>query len=314
MTKTLAVLGATGHQGGSVINNLLADPELSHQYSIRAITRNTASSKAVALSKQRVEVVQANTNDPTSLARAFSGADYLFLVTTPALGPDAMATEMATIKSIADTAVASGVQYIIFSTLPNYSAISGGKYTAVTPFDAKALGEEYIRSLPVKSAFWCGGYFMENWHEQPFLLPKPSARDDGSYVMQRNVPGTVRIPYVAATEDCGKSVNAILAEPEKYAGEVFHAAVATYSLEELAAILSKATGKTVRYEQVSDEEFSEQVPMWQEVFVQIYKFKEGFGGYFGPGTEEKVQWAKERVRGRLTTLEEYLEAYPVVSQ
>lgn len=55
-------------------------------------------------------------------------------------------------KGIADAAVAQGCQYIIFSTLPAVSKISSGKHTTMTPFDAKAVVEKSIRSLPIKSS------------------------------------------------------------------------------------------------------------------------------------------------------------------
>ena len=306
MSKTLAVFGATGHQGSSVISNVLSDPELSKKYQLRAITRDVNSDKVKKL-KQQVEVVAGDLTNHASIEKALTGANFVFIVTTPSFGPDAVEVEFNIIKSVADVAVEKGLEYIIFSTLPSCSDLSGGKYTAITAFDAKAEGEKYIKTLPIKSAFWCGGFFMENFETQPFLGPQPNG--DGTYSLIRNVPPTLRLPYIDATGDTGKFVNAILAEPDKYEGQTFNAAVDLYSLTEIAVILSKASGKTVVYKQLSNEDFKDSLPFMGELFAQGGACQAEYG-YFGPGTEEKVAWAAKNARGKLTTLPEYFQKHP----
>ena len=232
-------------------------------------------------------------------------------MTTPSFGPNAVETEFQVGKTIVDLAIKQGVVFIIFSTLPSVTDLSGGKYTKVTPFDAKAKIETYIRGSSVKSAFFAGGYFMENWHTQNFLSPRKD--EDGSWILARHVSGATQVPYVAV-EDIGKFVGAILAEPGKYEGKTFHAAAVLYTLEEIAAILSRATGKEIRYKRISVEEFEATLPFEGDtasIFVEIWSFQEEFG-YFGPGTEGLVRWGVENVRGRLTTLEEYLVGRPLV--
>ena len=306
MSKTLAVLGATGRQGSSVISNVLSDPELSERYKLRAITRYANSDKVKTL-KQQVEVVEGDVTHRASIAKALAGANFVFIVTTPSVGPDAVEVEVNIIKTVADVAVEQGLEYIIFSTLPSYSDLSGGKYTAVTAFDAKAEGEKYIKSLPIKSAFWCGGYFMENFETQPFLGPQPNG--DGTYSLVRNVRPSCRLPYIDAAGDTGKFVTAILAKPDKYEGQTFYAAVGFYSLTEIADILCKASGKTVVYKQLSNEDFAKSLPFMGELFADGGAFQDEYG-YFGPGTEEKVAWSAKNARGKLTTLPEYFQKHP----
>lgn len=307
MCKTLAVFGATGHQGGSVIRNVLSDPELSKRYELRAITRDTNADKAQALKEQQVEVVEGDVKDRASMAKALAGANFVFIVNAPEFGPDAFEAELKTIKSIADVAVEQGLEYIIFSTLPSYRDISGGKYTAVTPFDAKAAGEKYIKTLPIKSAFWCGGYFMENFASQPFLGPQPN--DDGTYSFIRNVPPTTKLPYVDASADTGKFVNAILADPAKFEGQTFYGVADFYTATEIAALLTKISGKTVLFKQLSDGDFAKSLPFFGDLFAQGGAFQTKYG-YFGPGVEEKVAWSIKNARGKLTTLPEYFERNP----
>ncbi|EPE36427.1 NAD(P)-binding Rossmann-fold containing protein [Glarea lozoyensis ATCC 20868] len=308
MKNILAVFGATGIQGGSIINHVLNDPELSQIYEIRAITRDTTSDKAKKL-KEKVTVVEGDVFDPASLATALNGAHTIFAMTTPSFTPDAVEIESNSAKTIADVAVQKGAQYIIFSTLPSVTELSGGKYTHVTPFDAKAVAEKYIRSLPIKSAFVSYGFFMENFHTQPFLGPQKTS--DGTWVLARHISSKHKVPYIDATGDAGKFVGAILAEPEKYAGKTFCAAQALYSFDEIVAILSKTTGKTVVYKQISLDDFEKSLPFAPVLFSEGLSFLEEFGGYFGPLTDELVTWAAGNIKGRLTTLEEFLRANPL---
>jgi uncharacterized protein YbjT (DUF2867 family) len=308
MTKILAVFGATGVQGGSVINYVLNDPKLSQTYEIRAITRDTNSEKAKQL-KEKVTVVEGDVLNPASLETALAGAHTVFAMTTPTFGPDAVEVECNNAKTIADVAVKKGVAYIIFSTLPAVTEISNGKYTHVTPFDAKALAEKYIRGLAIKSAFVSYGFFMENFQTQPFLGPQKAP--DGTWVLSRHVSSNTKLPYIDATGDAGKFVGAILAEPDKYEGKTFCAAAALYSYEGIVTLLSKATGKAIVFKQISLDEFTKSLPFAPVLFADGLSFAEEFGGYFGRDTEKLVAWAAENVRGRLTTLEEYLEAHPI---
>ena len=307
MSEILAIFGATGQQGGSVINYVLNDRELSQKYKIRAITRDVNSEKAKEL-KGKVEIVQGDVLDRASLEIALIGTHTVFAMTTPAFGPDGLEVEYNNGKAIADVAVEKGAKYIIFSTLPPVKQISGGKYTMVTPFDAKAKVEEYIRGLPIKSAFYSGGSFMENFQSQPFLAPKEAP--DGTWVIARHISSKTQFPLIDAVGDTGKFVGAILAEPDKYEGKTFCAAAGIYTLEEVIAIMSKATGKTIIYKQISLEDFKRSLPFAADVFAEAYSFGEEYG-YFGPNSEKLVAWAAKNARGRLTTFEEYLEAHPL---
>jgi uncharacterized protein YbjT (DUF2867 family) len=307
MSKILAVFGATGQQGGSVVSYVLNDPELSQKYKIRAITRDANSEKAKQL-KEKVEVVQGDVLNRASLETALAGAHTVFAMTTPSFGPDGLEVEYNSGKTIADVAVEKGAEYIIFSTLPPVTEISGGKYTKVTPFDAKAKAEQHIRGLHIKSAFYSPGYFMENLQSQTFLAPRQAP--DGTWVMARHTSPKTLLPYIDAVGDTGKFVGAILAETDKYEGKTFCGAAALYSWEELAAIMSEATGKTVVYEQIPPEEFKKSLPFMADMFVEGFSYQEEFG-YFGPDSKKLVAWAAENARGRLSTFQEYLETHPL---
>jgi len=293
---------------------VLNDPQLSQEYKIRAITRDVNSAKSKQL-KDVVDVVQGDVFDPESLKSALSGVHTVFIMNAPSFGPDGLETEFNSVKAIADTALEKSVKYIIFSTLPPIAEISGGKYTRVTPFDAKAKAEQYIRSLPIKSAFICPGSFMENFlsEAQAFLAPRKAP--DGTWVFSRHNSPESRLPLIDAVGDTGKFVGAILAEPDKYEGKSFYAATALYSLEEIAAILSKATGQTFVYKQISVEDFQKGLPFDDEtfigIFVDYFSYVEDFGYYGGTDAAKKISWAVENARGKVSTLEEFLVAHPL---
>jgi uncharacterized protein YbjT (DUF2867 family) len=308
MPKTLAIIGATGQQGTSVVNFVLNDPELSKKYNIRAITRDVNSEKASKLKERGVEVVQGDLEDTASIKKALTGAHTLFLVTAPAWTASDLKPELDVIKKTADTAVEAGVEYIIFSSLPSITDISGGKYTRVHPFDAKAEGEKYIRTLPVKSAFVRLGFFLENILQVPFWAPQKDA--EGNWVMTNMVSSQTRLPWIDNGSNCGSYVGAILAEPDKYEGVGFDAAEGYYSMDELVAIESKVTGKDISYNQTTPEKFIESLPFLKDVFLDAFKAGEEFG-YFGPEGEKSVAWAAEKVKGKLVTPEEFFQAHPL---
>jgi uncharacterized protein YbjT (DUF2867 family) len=256
MSKILAIFGATGQQGGSVLSHVLNDPELSKEYTIRAITRDPSSKSAESLKKLNVEVVKSDLTDKSSVSAALKGAHTVFVLTAPNFGPNAKAEEFTQGKNMADGAVEEKVNYLIFSTLPSVTRLSGGRYTKVHSFDVKEEIEQYIRTLPIKSAFFAPGSFMQNF--QNIMAPRPNG--SGGYVISRPVSAQACLPLIDTAGDTGKYVGAILAEPEKYEGKTFCAASALYSMEEMAKIISKSSGKSVTYEEISGETFRAYLP------------------------------------------------------
>ena len=138
MSKLLTVFGATGQQGGSVVNYVINDPELSKIYKVRGITRDPSCTSAQALQSKGVEVVKADADDKKSLQRALHGTHTVFGVTATIYDAKLKERELAQGKAMTDAAVASGVQYLIFSTLTNGGKLSGGKIQNLAHFDVKA--------------------------------------------------------------------------------------------------------------------------------------------------------------------------------
>ena len=148
MSKLLVVFGATGNQGGSVIASVLNDPVLSKEYKIRAITRDPSKPAAETLQQQKgVEVVKGDADDKASLKPSLQGAHTVFSVTASVYDDKLYEREIAQGKAIADAAIATGAQYIIYSTLPSIEKFSGGKFKNGAHFNVKYDVEQYIVSI-----------------------------------------------------------------------------------------------------------------------------------------------------------------------
>src|SRR5262245_3781015 len=177
--KIIAVVGATGSQGGGVCQAILADPN--GGFAVRAITRNPDKDKAKALAAQGAEVVSANLDDVESLTKAFAGAHGVYGVTN-FWEHFSAEKEKTQAKNIADAAKAAGVKHVIWSTLEDTRKFMDSGDTRmpflqekyrVPHFDAKAEADAYFSGLPVTylvtSFYWDNLYLFG-------LAPK---KDDG---------------------------------------------------------------------------------------------------------------------------------------
>ena len=306
MSKLLVVFGATGQQGGSLISTVLADPNLSKQYKIRAVTRDTSKPAAQTLKSKGVELAQADADDKASLQQALKQAHTVFILTTTPDGAEAKEIEIKQGKLIADAAVAAGAQYLIFSSASPAKKISGKD---VDIFDAKADIEDYIRGLKVKSAFYHPGFFMENFRGNS----QPRATDEPGVYRIANIPANeTRIPLLDTAADTGKFIAPILANPDKYEGKVFCGATKMYSYDEVAQAISNATGKKVIYKSLPSHVFRTFLP--PDAAGPAVQMLEWFrdSGYYGPKTQEQVDWTVEQVsQGSLTTFEDFLKKNPI---
>ncbi|KAH8589149.1 hypothetical protein B0O99DRAFT_637359, partial [Bisporella sp. PMI_857] len=303
MSKNLLVVfGATGNQGGSIANYVLDDPKLSSKYSVRAITRSASNLQAQILKSKGAEIVEADLNNPSSLKAAVAGAHTVFAVTTTQLSGNTRAIETAQAKALCSELIAADAKYLIWSTLPHVEVISNGNLK-VEHFDTKAEIAEFIRSLPIKSAFFAPGYFMQNFTTE--LMPAtPSPANDGTYVFATLCKNDTLLPLVDVT-DVGKWVATILEEPDKYQGKVLAAAQGLYAWDEIAQIISKATGKTIKYQQVPDKVFREWMPEGMKDDLQaMYKSYRDYG-YYGEAMKEDIDRDVKLAKGHLTSLEEF---------
>ncbi|KAH6968326.1 hypothetical protein HG530_007568 [Fusarium avenaceum] len=254
--KLIAILGATGNQGGSVAKSFLSEPD----WKVRAITRNPTSSKAQALSSQGAEVVKADLDDPRTLTAAFDGAHAIFVVsdfwasyydqsnrskTKPdqALNEWAAEHEEQQLKNAIDAASkVPTLERFVLSSLSNAEKWSKGKYTRVYHFDGKARAAEYIPKahpdLWAKTSIFQAGLFLSNFTILPLNQPYKDADGVAQFTTALN-PET-KFPFIAAEEDSGPLVKALITQEP--AGHNLIGYREWLSHNEIAAAFTKATG------------------------------------------------------------------------
>lgn len=166
--KILAVVGATGAQGGGLVEAILEDRN--GPFQARAITRNPDSPKARELASRGVEVVQADLDDVESLKRAFAGAFGAYGVTNywEHFSPE---KELGQARNLAVAAKASGIQHFVWSTLEDtrkrvplesdQMPTLMGKYK-VPHFDAKGESDQIFRDLAVPTTFLLTSFYWDN--------------------------------------------------------------------------------------------------------------------------------------------------------
>ncbi|MBA3260550.1 MAG: NmrA/HSCARG family protein [Gemmatimonadales bacterium] len=252
--KIIAVVGATGAQGGGLVRAVLAGRR--GEFAVRALTRNPGSDKARALASAGAEVVAADLDDPASLERAFAGAHGAFCLTN-FWEHFSVDRELAQAGNMARAAKSAGVRHVIWSTLEDTRKwvplesdrmpTLQGKYK-VPHFDGKGEAEEKFREAGVPTTFLLTAFYWENFIFFG-LGPKPGA--DG--VLEVTLPlGEAKLPGIAS-EDIGKCAHAIFQRGEEFVGKKVGIAGEHLSGAEMAAAMSAALGRKVRYVDVPPE-------------------------------------------------------------
>ncbi|KAL7751214.1 hypothetical protein RI367_003420 [Sorochytrium milnesiophthora] len=245
--KIVAVLGATGMQGGSVVRTLFKDH--SDKWSVRALTRNPDSPNAQALAKQGVEVVACDLNDKASLQRAFTGAYAVFAVTNfwdmDMLQSKGPTFEIEQGKNIEVAAKAAGIQHLIWSSLDNVTKRTNGKYKHVNNFTNKAVIEERLLASGLPVSVYVAGAYMSNFTKLPNI--RPVKIDDTHYEFKWAVHPDVAVPMVDTENDTGLFVADILERRDELLGKRVYGYNSYMTYKEVMDQLGEFTGKTIEY-------------------------------------------------------------------
>ncbi len=254
--KTIAVLGATGAQGGGLVRSILSDA--SGGFTARALTRNVSSDKPKALANLGAEVVAADVDDDESLKRAFDGAYGAFCITFfwEHMSPE---KEFAEATAMAKAAKHAGVDHVIWSTLEdtrkwvplsdNRMPTLMGKYK-VPHFDAKGEADHVFTELGVPTTFLLTSFYWENFI---YFGMGPKKGEDGKLAITFPM-GDKKLPGIAA-EDIGKCAYGIFKKGREFIGKTIGVAGEHLTGAEMAAALSKALNQEVRYNDVPPEVF-----------------------------------------------------------
>jgi uncharacterized protein YbjT (DUF2867 family) len=252
--KIIAVVGATGAQGGGLVRSILEDK--SGEFAARAITRDVNSPKAQELARLGAEVVSANVDDVESLKRAFAGAYGAYCVTF-FWDHFSVETEIAEARNMAGAAKAAGVQHVIWSTLEdtrrwmplsdNRMPTLQGKYK-VPHFDGKGEANQIFVDMGLPVTLLNTSFYWDNFI---YFGLGPKAGPDG--VLGITFPmGDRRLPGIAAL-DIGKCALGIFKAKGEYIGKTVGIAGEHLTGAQLAEKLGRATGHRVRYNDVPPE-------------------------------------------------------------
>ena len=235
MTKLL-VTGAAGQLGRAILHHLLETSKVSAS-DIVAASRDT--SKLADLAANGVETRKADFTDEAGLAAAFAGIDRVLIIST-----DDLATPGGRLKQH-KTAVAAaakaGVKHILYTSMPNPDK-------SLVSFAPDHLGtEEAIKATGIPYTI-----LRNAWYDDNYLMSMPHNLETGTWY---TAYGAGKVSNISR-DDCARAAAAALANPP--AGSTTFTLTGSESLnaEEIAALVSKATGKPLNVVHVTDEQLA----------------------------------------------------------
>ncbi len=252
--KIIAVVGATGSQGGGLVRAILNDKN--GGFAARAITRDVNAPKARELAKLGAEVVAADVDDEASLQRTFSGAHGAYCVTFfwAHFSPE---KEKAEAASMARAAKQTGIKHVIWSTLEDTRVLVPlsdtrmptlqGKYK-VPHFDAKGESDKLFTEQGVPTTFLLTSFYWDNLIMFG-MGPKPGP--DGTLAFTLPM-GDKKLPGIAA-EDIGRCAYGIFKRGREFIGKTVGIAGEHLTGAQMSEALAKALGRPVRYNAVTPE-------------------------------------------------------------
>jgi len=279
--KIIAVVGATGAQGGGLVRAILSDKD--SPFSVRALTRNVNSDKAKELASMGAEVVQADVDDVESLKQAFTGAYGAFCVTFfwEHFSPE---KEGAQVKAMAQAAKAAGLQHVIWSTLEDtrkWIPLSDDRMPTlmdkykVPHFDAKGEADKVFEELGVPTTCLLTSFYWDNFIH---FGSGPTKGPDGNLVL--NMPMGDKMLSGIAVEDIGKSAYGIFQQGSEFIGKTVGLAGEHLTGAEMASAMSQALGQDVSYNAVPFDVFrSLDIPGAADL-GNMFQFFHDFDEYF----------------------------------
>lgn len=252
--KTIAVVGATGAQGGGLVRAILADP--SGGFAARALTRDPASPAARELAALGAEVARVDLDDPASVRAAFEGVHGAFCVTFFWAHLSAE-RELAEARTMAEAARDAGARHVIWSTLedtrrhvplsdPRMPTLQG-KYK-VPHLDGKGEADRFFAEAGVPTTYLLTSFY---WDNLIHFGMGPKRDPDGKLVFALPM-GDAKLPGIAA-EDIGRCALGVFREGAALVGKRVGIAGEHLTGAEMAAALGRALGEEVRYRAIPFE-------------------------------------------------------------
>jgi uncharacterized protein YbjT (DUF2867 family) len=285
--KIIAVVGATGAQGGGLANAILDEPD--GEFAVRALTRNPSSDAAVALADRGAEVVAADLDDGDSVRKAFDGAYGAFVVTA-FWEYNSVEREQAHARAVAAAAQATGLEHVVWSTLPdtrlhiplhdNRMPTLHGKYK-VPHFDSKAEADQFFLDAGVPTTFLSTTMYFDSFLD----FFHPVRGEDG--VLRITLPmGESKLPGVAS-EDIGRTALGILQRGKELVGETVAVSGENLTGHEYAAKLGAFLGERIEFRPATlDQVRASGMPGADDV-ANMFQYYEEFSDSFAGARDPK---------------------------
>ncbi|RSD14359.1 NmrA/HSCARG family protein [Amycolatopsis eburnea] len=225
---TIAVFGATGRQGGAVVDALL-----NHKATVRALVRDPRSDRAQALAARGVELAAVRTDDPASLAAALTAVEAFSFMTPEANTLEEVETEIRIGTALVDAAVAARVPHVVFN-----SVFGADRERGVPNHDSKHAIEEYLRKSGLSAAMVRSAPFMEE------LAPK---LEHGEIVLRLPLPEDAALKMISV-RDVGRVAAALLLGIAEAPGGAVELVGDELTGPEIAAAFGARAGLPARYE------------------------------------------------------------------
>lgn len=271
----IAVIGATGAQGGGLARAILNDP--ARRFALRAITRKPDGAVARSLAAAGAEVVAAELDDENSLVRAFAGAHGVFGITSywEHHSPE---REYAQAGNIARAAKHAAVGHVVWSTLEDTRRFLSlddprlptlrDKYK-VPHCDAKGEADVFFAGLPVT-------YLRTSFYWDNLIHFGMGPRRDASGKLLFVLPiGDAKLPGIAAA-DIGPAALALFAQRDAAIGRTVGIAGEHLSGTEFAAELTRAMGEPVAYYAIPYLDYARLGFPGAEDLANMFEFKRLF--------------------------------------
>ena len=276
---SVLVTGATGNQGGAVVEHLLASDT---EFDVHGLTRSVDSERAQQLVDRGVTMVEGNLNDPESFRSHVAAVDAVFAVTN--FWTEGYDAQVQQGKHLADVAAEEAIEQFVFSGVGSH-----WEETGVPHFDSAAEIDQYAQSIDLPLTVLGPVFFYQNL--EAFV---ESIVDDGTLALP--LAEDVSLQMVD-TDDVGRAAAVAFEHPEEYVGERFSLAGDERTLAETAAAIAEVSGHEVEAYHVPIEDayesFGEEFTVMCEWFNEV-------------GYSADIDALAEQFGFSFTTLEAYL--------
>jgi uncharacterized protein YbjT (DUF2867 family) len=308
--KTLAVVGATGRQGGGLARAVLDDP--AGRFALRALTRNPDSAAARELAARGAEVVAADLDDERSLTQALQGAYGAYFVTA-FWEYNSVEREHRQARAMAAAAGAAGLEHAVWSTLPDtrlHLRLDDDRVPTlherykVPHFDGKAEADAFFAEAGVPTTFLSTAFYFESFVD----FFRPARGEDG--VLALHLPmADRRLPAIAA-EDIGRTAFGIFERGTELVGRTISISGENLTGAEFAAAFAKELGEDVDYRPASlDDVRALPVPGADDLANMFFYYAEHESVFAGARDPRAVRVLNPRLQDFGTWLAAHRDAF-----